>query len=382
MPTEVQQPAGQMTVAAQAIAKPRSVSLDVFRGMTIAAMILVNNSGDWSHVYWPLEHAEWNGWTPTDLIFPFFLFIVGVSLVLSFDSRQVRGSTRGSLMLHSVKRSAIIFALGIFLYAYPAFDPHTMRIPGVLQRIAVVYLISSAIVLYWGRKARWVIAAVLLLGYWALMELYPVPGYGPGVLTMDGSLEGYVDRALMYNHLWVAHRFDPEGLVSTIPAIATCLFGVFTGEWIRGRSGSQLLRGLLTGAVIGLGLGKLWNFWFPINKNLWTSSYVLFTGGFALAALAVCYWTVDVRGWQRWAQPFVWYGVNPLAIYFLASWLEQASYQHQIAGQRLKDIVYKSVYEHLTPNPYLNSMLYGLSYVLLFWIVAWVLYRKKIFVRV
>jgi predicted acyltransferase len=375
-------PTGVKQAGAQGIAMTRLESLDVFRGLTIVAMILVNDAGDLSHVYRPLEHAEWNGWTPTDLIFPFFLFIVGVSMILSFGSRQARGSTRGSLLLHTLKRSAIIFALGIFLYAYPAFDPHTMRIPGVLQRIAVVYLISSAIVLYCGRKARWVIAAALLLGYWALMKLYPVPGYGPGVLTMDGSLEGYVDRVLMYNHLWVEHRFDPEGLVSTIPAIATCLFGVFTGEWIRDRSGPPLLRGLLTGAVAGLGLGQVWNYWFPINKNLWTSSFVLFTAGFALAVLAFCYWAVDVRGWKRWTKPFIWYGVNPLATYFVASWLAQVTYKHGIAGKSLKDIIYKGVYEQLTPNLYFNSMLYGLSYVLLFWIVAWVLYRKKIFIRV
>ena len=382
MSTEVQQPAVQTTVPMQEITKPRLTSLDVFRGMTIAGMILVNDAGDWDHIYWPLEHAQWNGWTPTDLVFPFFLFIVGVSLVLSNDSRLARGATRGSLVLHALKRAAIIFGIGIFLYGYPKFDIHTMRIPGVLQRIAVVYLITSLIVLYCGRKLRWAITITLLLGYWALMKLYPVPGYGPGVLTMDGSLEGYVDRALMYNHLWVEHRFDPEGLVSTIPAITTCLFGVFTGEWIRGKSGERLIRGLLIGAVFGLGLGKVWNIWFPINKNLWTSSYVLFTAGFACAVLAFCYWTVDVRGWKKWAQPFLWYGVNPLGIYFLASFLAVASTKHHIGEETPKDIVYNGIYAHLTASPYFNSMLYGLSYVLLFLFVAWVMYRKKVFIRV
>ncbi len=372
----------QKATAPEKKAKPRLTSLDVLRGMTIAAMILVNNAGDWSHVYRPLEHATWNGWTPTDLIFPFFLFIVGVSLVLSFESRRAMGATRKRLMVHAVKRSAIIFALGIFLCAYPQFNLHTVRIPGVLQRIAVVYLIVSAIVLCCGRKTRWAITAVLLLGYWALMKLYPVPGHGPGVLTMDGSFAGYVDRTLMYNHLYIAHRFDPEGVISTITAIATCLLGVFAGEWIRLKSGMQLIRGLLIGAVIGLGLGKLWSIWLPINKNLWTGSYVLFTAGFALAVLAFCYWTVDVRGWRKWAEPFVWYGVNPLAIYFLASWLGVASIQYSIGGVRLKEIVYQHCYASLFASPYVNSMLYGFSYVLLFWIVAWAMYRKKIFIRV
>ncbi len=374
MSTEVRQ------VAANAA--PRLASLDAFRGLTIAAMILVNDAGDWRHVYWPLEHAEWNGWTPTDLVFPFFLFIVGVAMVLSFDARRARGATRATLLRHALQRVAIIFVLGLFLDGYPSFDPHTVRIPGVLQRIAVVYCISTVIVLYCGRKTRWAATAAILLGYWTLLKLVPVPGYGPGVLTMDGSLAGYVDRALLYNHLWVAHRFDPEGLVSTLPAIATCLFGVFTGEWMRGRAGAPLLRGLLVGAAAGLALGKLWNLWFPINKNLWTSSYVLFTAGFALALLAFCYWTVEVRGWKRWAQPFVWYGLNPLAIYVLASLLGTASVTHRVGGRTLKDIVYSGLYAGLTPHPYFNSMLYGLSYVLLFLLVAWVLYRKKVFLRV
>jgi predicted acyltransferase len=199
---------------------------------------------------------------------------------------------------------------------------------------------------------------------------------------MDCSLAGYVDQALMYNHLWVAHRFDPEGLVSTIPAVATCLLGVFAGEWIRGKTGQRLIHGLLIVGVVGLGLGKLWNIWFPINKNLWTSSYVLFTAGFACVLLALCYWLVDVRGWKTWAQPFLWYGVNPLGIYFLASWLATAIDNHQIGGRTLKEIVCNGLYAHITRDAYLNSALFALSYVVLFLLVAWWMYRKKIFIRV
>jgi predicted acyltransferase len=382
MSTEVEQPAVQAAAAPREITKPRLESLDVFRGITIAGMILVNDAGDWGHIYWPLEHAEWNGWTPTDLVFPFFLFIVGVSMVLSFDSRRAKGATRGKLLLHALKRAAIIFFLGLFLYSYPTFNPHTMRIPGVLQRIAVVYFLSSVIVLYCGKTLRWVITVALLLGYWAMMKLIPVPGCGAGVLTMDCSLAGYLDRALMYNHLWVEHRFDPEGVVSTIPAIATCLFGVFTGEWMRGKSGERLIRGLLIAAIFGLGLGKVWNMWFPINKNLWTSSYVLFTAGFACAVLAFCYWTIDVRGWKMWSKPFLWYGVNPLGIYFLASLTAEITVKHEIGDRTIKEIIYDGFYAHLTASPYFNSMLYGLTYVLVFLVVAWVMYRKKIFVRV
>jgi predicted acyltransferase len=365
-----------------ATAAGRLMSLDVFRGMTIAAMILVNNAGDWGHVYWPLEHAEWNGWTPTDLIFPFFLFIVGVSMVMSFDARRARGASRGQLLLHSLKRSATILALGLFLNGYPNFNLHTIRIPGVLGRIAIVYFISSLIVLFLGRMARWVIAASLLIGYFLLMKFVPVPGYGPGVLTMDGNLAAYVDRSLMYSHLYIAHRFDPEGVLSTLPAIVTCLIGVFAGDWLRHKEPRQLVRGLLMGAATGLVLGNLWNVWFPINKNLWTSSYVLFTGGFAMAVLAACYWLVDVWGWKRWAQPFLWYGMNPLAIYFLASWLGKASVMHSANGVRWKTIVYNKVFESLFANPYWNSLAFAMSYALLFWMVAWAMYRKRIFIRV
>jgi predicted acyltransferase len=372
----------QSQIRQAATASTRLVSLDVFRGMTIAGMILVNDAGDWNHIYWPLEHAEWNGWTPTDLIFPFFLFIVGVSMVLSFDARRAKGASRGELLLHSLKRSAIIFGLGLFLNGYPHYALGTIRIPGVLQRIAVVYLIVSVIVLFTGRVARWVIAGALLVGYFALMKLVPVPGYGAGVLTPDGNLAAYLDRALMYNHLYVAHRHDPEGVLSTLPAIVTCLLGVFAGSWMKGKQPREMVHGLLVGAAVCLTLGKAWAFWFAINKNLWTSSYVLFTAGFAMAVLALCCWLIDVRGWKRWAQPFVWFGVNPLAIYFLASLLARMSVSHKIGNATGKGLVYDHVFLHLTGNPYLNSVMYAICFVLVFWVVAWGLYRRKIFIKV
>jgi predicted acyltransferase len=349
----------------------RLTSLDVFRGLTIAGMILVNNSGDGVHTYWPLEHAKWNGWTPTDLVFPFFLFIVGVSMVFSFGARAARGHTRKALLLHVVKRSAIIFALGLFLYAYPTFNWHTARIPGVLQRIAVVYLIASALVLYTGRATRAIVTAALLIGYCA------------GVLTMDGNLVGYVDRSLIYNHLWIAHRFDPEGILSTIPAIGTCLLGVFTGEWMRSaRSVSHKLAGLFGAAAAGLIAGEIWSLWFPINKMIWTSSYVLFTAGFALFVFGVCYWMVDVRGWKRWSIPFMMFGVNPLGIYFLASFAETALYKHHLHGESIKEILYGRFFEPLSSDPYLTSLAWSISFVLVFFLVAWALYRKQVFIRV
>lgn len=381
--TILQSPKSVIAKVPPATASTRLTSLDVFRGMTIAGMILVNNSGDGAHTYWPLEHARWNGWTPTDLVFPFFLFIVGVSMVFSFASRMARGQSRERLLMHVLKRSAIIFALGIFLYAYPKFDWHTARIPGVLQRIAVVYLFASALFLYTGRVTRAVVTAALLIGYWLLLTRVPVPGIGAGVLTMDGNLVGYVDRRLIYNHLWIAHRFDPEGILSTIPSIATCLLGVFAGEWMRSaRSAVQKLTGIFGISAIGLIAGEIWNQWFPINKMIWTSSYVLFTAGFALFVFGLCHWVVDIRGWKRWSLPFLIFGVNPLGIYFLASWAESAIHVHHIHGTSIKNIVFSHVFANTISDPYLASLAYSLFFVLVFFVVAWVMYRKQIFIRV
>ena len=399
--------------SARAGAMPaRLVSLDVFRGMTIAGMILVNNAGNWNAVYWPLDHAKWHGWTPTDLIFPFFLFIVGVSMVLSFEARRRRGATSGELLRHVVQRSAIIFAIGLALAFWGrSFNLHTVRIYGVLQRIAVVYLVASAIVLYCGRRARAGIAAGLLLGYWLLMTR--VPGFD---LTMDGNLAGFVDRKLLYEHLWIAHRFDPEGLLSTIPAVVTTLIGVFTGEWLSqenrviGRSGDRMIgeenphpiapnpgairvgqpgsasvqkvQGMVVAGAVLMVVGEVWGRWFPINKNMWTSSYVLFTGGFALAALALCYWMVEIRGWRRWGAPFVWYGSNAITVYAASDALAEFSVKHYVRpGVTYKAWVYGTVFAPLAGAEN-ASVMYASAYVITFMVLAWVMYRNKVFIKI
>jgi predicted acyltransferase len=277
------------------VSSTRLTSLDLFRGVTIAAMILVNDPGN-DHAYWPLEHAEWNGWTPTDLIFPFFLFIVGVSLVFSSESRLRRGDSRNVLLLHAFRRAVIIFAIGLAMnYSLVLLAPSVfsgLRIPGVLQRIGICYLAASILFLYTSPRTRIVVVAALLVGYWVLMRFVPVPGYGvPGrdipFLHPDANLAAYLDRKFLTT-LWDKTR-DPEGLLSTLPAIATALLGVFTGEWLRSKNSSQtkLIRMLLFG-VVGLVAGRTWGIWFPLNKKLWTSSYVLFTAGFALVCLALC----------------------------------------------------------------------------------------------
>ena len=286
------------------IPSTRLTSLDLFRGVTIAAMILVNDAGN-DHSYWPLEHADWNGWTPTDLIFPFFLFIVGVSLVFSFESRLQRGDSKSVLLLHTVRRATIIVAIGLAMnYSLVLLAPSIftqVRIPGVLQRIGICYLAASILFLYTRRRTRAFVVAALLIGYWVLMRFVPVPGFGiPGrdipFLHPDANLAAYLDRKV-FTHLWETTR-DPEGLLSTLPAIATPLLGVFTGEWLRSkRSLKTKALGMLLFGVVGVILGRTWAVWFPINKKLWTSSYVLFTAGLALICLALCYWFMDIKRW-------------------------------------------------------------------------------------
>jgi predicted acyltransferase len=365
--------------ASPAATPGRLASLDVFRGMTIAAMILVNNAGNWNAVYWPLDHAKWHGWTPTDLIFPFFLFIVGLSMVLSFESRRRRGASSGELLRHTVKRSVIIFAIGFGLALWAkSFNLHTVRIYGVLARIAVVYLAASVIVLYCGKWARAGIAAALLLGYWLLMTR--TPGFD---LTMDGNLAGFIDRKLLYEHLWIAHRFDPEGLLSTLPAIVSTLLGVFTGEWLRSEnSQARVIQGMVVAGAVLMVAGQLWGWWFPINKNLWTSSYVLFTGGFALALLALCYWMIEVRGWRSWSAPFVWYGSNAITVFAASTALGIFSVKYHLRlGVTYKAWVYGNLFAPFAA-PEVASVLYASAYVLTFLMLAWIMYRNKIFIKI
>jgi len=396
-------PVSNLLAATGAARAERMVSLDVFRGITIAAMILVNDPGSWSHVYAPLEHAEWNGWTPTDLIFPFFLFIAGVSMTLSFASRAARGVTRGSLAIHVARRSVLIFAIGLFLNGLPFFDLHTIRIMGVLQRIALCYLAAGLLYLATCRRSidadgkvrmRVNIAAIagvaliLLVGYWALMTFVPVPGYGAGQLGKDENLAAYIDRGLMGGHLWSESKtWDPEGLLSTLPAIATALIGILAGEWLRSqcRGARKILGLVIAGAVLTLA-GQLLHPYFPINKNLWTSTFVLFTGGFAMLLLALCYWLVDLRGWRKWAAPFLVFGMNAILAYALAAIVSETSIDFEFAGpggrgQTLHGWLYNNFFAPYT-NPKNASLGFAVFFVLLILAPLWPLYRRKIFVRI
>ncbi len=373
----------------------RLQSLDFFRGLTIAGMIIVNNNGDGSAAYWPLQHAQWNGWTPTDLVFPFFLFIVGVSMVYSFRARLARGETRSAILLHALRRAVILFAIGVLVInSFPnRYDPAHIRIYGVLQRIALCYLIAAIFVLWSGTRTQIAAIAACLIGYWILMRHVPVPGYGlPGrdipLLDPDRNLVAWLDRKLLMGHLYEGTR-DPEGLLSTIPAVGTTLLGVLTGQWLRlNRPARSKALWMLIFGVVGLAAGKFFNVWFPINKKLWTSSYVLFVGGFALVLLALCYWLLDVRKLRgAWTLPMLVFGMNAIAAYTLSEVLASifGSWHVNTAGGEtsLQSLIYHHLFTSPAAPPSGNaSLAYSLAFVIVCWIPMWILYRRRIFLKI
>jgi predicted acyltransferase len=377
----------------------RLESLDVFRGLTIAGMILVNNPGSAS--YWPLDHADelitphpsvwypgkwWvdaNGWTPTDLIFPFFLFIVGASMVLSFAARRVRGDSRLRLMKHAARRSALILLIGYAIRILPYVDFSHMRYPGVLQRIAVVYLCASVITLWTSTRVRIIWIAGLLAGYSAVMRFVPVPGCDHAAwMTQHCSLAGWIDRKLMLGHLY-RRDFDPEGLLSTLPAIATTLLGTLAGEFLRSAASLRhKLRGLSLAGLAGVAAGYAWHPWFPISKPLWTSSYVLFTAGAACLLLALCWWLLEMRGWHAWSRPFLWLGSNAILAYALSTFVGKLGSIIKVSDRiTVQTWVYEHWFARLAQDKN-ASLAFALCYVALWTLVAWGFYSKKIFVKV
>ncbi len=338
-------------------------------------MILVNNPGNWKAVYWPLRHAEWHGWTPTDLVFPFFVFIVGVSIVFSCSGRCERGEPRGRSLRHALWRSAVLIALGMVLNGLFYLPWAEVRIPGVLQRIGIVYFLAMLITTMTKRRVRIAVTAGILLGYWALLALVPAPGHVAGDFSAAGNLASYVDRALLRGHMWRA-TFDPEGVLSTLPAIATALLGTMAGEWIRsGHARVQIAAGLVTAGAAGVVAGEIWGTAFPINKNLWTSSYVVFTAGAAAMVLGICYWLVDVCGWRGVGRPFAILGMNPLAIYVAS---EMVGMVLQATGAH--DAAFLAGFAPLAA-PAVASLLWAAAYVTAWWLVAWTMYRNTIFIK-
>ena len=387
-PTTMTNPAAQTSFK-------RLVSLDVVRGITIAFMIMVNNnggSGSWRF----MNHAEWIGLTPTDLVFPTFVFVVGVSTVFAFESRLTRGATRGQLAWHTVQRAVILILLGIVVNSFPFFHLDHMRFYGVLQRIGVCYLIVGLLYL-WDRGAtsKIVVLIACLLGYWVLVRWVPVPGAGmPGrdipFLDKDMNIVAWLDRHLMPGHLyeeWATHNTrDPEGLLSDIPAIGTALLGLITGLWLRSqRSVKAKALGLVAGCVGCLALGYFWSIWFPLNKKMWTSSYVLVAAGYSLALLALAYWAIELRGWRKgWTWPWLVFGSNAIVAYMFSELFPSLWGIKVTSGDRavpLNQFIFSHVFAHI-PDPGWAAFGWSVSFTALCFIPVWILYRKKIFVKV
>ena len=348
-------------------------------------MILVNNPGNWDFVYAPLKHAKWHGWTPTDLIFPFFLFIVGVSITLSFTKRISEDARSSAIYIKILRRTVLLFAVGYFLRVFPSFNFESMRIPGVLQRIALCYFFASLLVLKVKPKGRVVFTLFLLAGYWAVVKLIPVPGYGAGVLEFEGNLCGFIDTKLLAGHLYRT-TFDPEGILSTFPAVATALLGTLTGDWLLSkRSQQSKMVGLFTAGIIFTILGLLLHPLFPINKQLWTSTYVIFTAGAAWILLGLCYGINDVMGQKKWAYPFLVFGTNAITVYAGSTLMVKliALIHVSVQGEALflKSFIYNKL---LVPwvGPLNGSLLYPMILLLIWLAILYPLYKKKIFIKI
>jgi predicted acyltransferase len=388
------QPAKDLTLNPTDGFPGRLLCLDVYRGLMVASMIIVDNPGSDEKAYWPIMHAKWNGWTPADFIFPSFLFLVGISLVYSFDARRLRGETNQQILWHVFKRSLILIAVGLLVNASPIYglDVHSWRFEGVTQRIGLCYFLAAILELWSGRRGQLLALVGCLLGYWALLRFVPVPGAGsPGrdIAFMDPvqNLPAWLDRKLFMGHLYDGTR-DPEGLIHTIPAIGTTLIGVLTGHWLKSkRSTSQLIGGMVFLGILGMLGGELWNRWFPINKNLWTSSFVLFSGGFCLLFLALLYWLTESKRWRgKWTMLILVFGMNAIAGFVADSLIYGPGYTFTVtAANGAKLNWHEAAQAHLEAaglSVANASLVYSLGAVLICWIMLWFLWRKKIFLKV
>ena len=372
----------------------RLTCLDIFRGLAVAGMIVVDNPGSDGGAYAPIKHAEWNGWTAADFIFPSFLFLVGISMVFSFSKRLQRGDSRKQIMLHVVWRSLSLIAIGLFVNASPivGLDLHTWRFEGVTQRIALCYLAAAVLELWSGRRGQIIALAACMIGSWAILRFVSIPGYGvPGrdipFMDTDRNLPAWFDRKLFMGHLYNGNR-DPEGIIHTIPAIATTLIGLLTGHWLRSiRAPAIKAAGMLLAGVVGLSLGLFWDRWFPINKNLWTSSFVLFSGGFALTFLAFLYWLVEIKQWRGvWTMPILVFGMNAITGFVADSLVYGPGYTFTAKGPSgMRMSWHEAAQAHLEsfglsgPNA---SLVYSLSAVLFCWTLLWLLWRKRVFIKI
>lgn len=379
----------------------RMLSLDALRGLTIAFMIMVNNNGG-PGAWGEMKHASWNGFTATDLVFPTFLFVVGVSIVFAFEARLARGAAPAQLTHHTVVRALILFAFGVIVNNFPRFHLVHMRFYGVLQRIAICYLVVGLFYL-WDRRISTKIAVLAgcLIGYWILVRWVPVPGAGvPGrdipFLDRNLNIVAWLDRHLMPFHLYedspLHNARDPEGLLSTIPAIGTTLIGLLTGIWLRAqRSLRSKTAGLVAACVGCLVAGYTWSIWFPLNKKMWTSSYVLVAAGWSLAIFALFFYVMEQKNWCRkgWSRTFVWpwliFGSNAIAAYMFSELLPGVllNIHFQWDGLRMNPIGWShlAVFSHI-PNPAWSAFAYSATYTFICLLPIWALYRNRIFLKV
>jgi len=377
----------------------RLVSLDVYRGLTIAGMILVTDPGTYSAIYWPLRHAEWNEWTPTDMIFPSFLFISGVAMTFSFASRTARGETSGKIATHLVWRAVLLIVIGLVLNGFPLFHLHTLRIPGILQRIALCYLGGGLLYLACNAKTLRTKVSILtgvifaiFAGYWAVLMLIPAPGFGAGRLDSLGNLPAYIDRAVFgVNHLWAygltpgyGVTYDPEGLLSTLPALTLLLTGILVGEWLREKSSPvrKALAILAVGIVLLLA-GRLLDPLLPMNKRIFTTTFALFSIGFSMIAFSVCYWIVDMRRWRWWTAPALIFGTNAIFAFALSTMITSLFDLIRVGSERLTLHAWGDSHLFLPwLSPIHASLAYALVIVGLNLTIVSILYQRRIFVRI
>jgi predicted acyltransferase len=358
----------------------RLISLDAFRGFTIAAMIMVNNPATWSHIYPPLRHAEWNGLTPTDLIFPFFIFIVGVSIALAYTKRVNAGIQKGPMYRKIVIRAIKIFAVGILLWLFPRFNFEHIRIAGVLQRIAIVFLVSAILFLNTRWKAQAIIAAILLIGYWLVMVLIPTPGYGKVMLEPGANIAAWIDSKFLPGYMW-QKTWDPEGILSTFPAIATGISGMLAGHLILSKmSQERKVIYLFTLSFFAFVMGFFWSYIFPLNKSIWTSSFVMVTSGLAGMTLAASIFVVDMLGRTRFTKPGIIFGSNAIAVYVLADVWRLPFYTWKFGGDSL-NVHWMNMFENLGWSMKFGSFSFAAMFIAFNFIPAWILYKKKIFVK-
>lgn len=364
----------------------RLVSLDLFRGFTMALMILVNNQGNWNAVFPPFRHAAWHGWLGADIVFPFFLFAVGASIHISFSALLGAGISRTDLIVKVARRTAILVALGLFLNLFPFFNFETLRIPGVLQRIGLCYCFASIIYLYAGERTRLFITMAMIAGYGVLLLWVTPEGFGQGSLEPCCNLPGFIDRALFPGHTYEhapVPGFDPEGLVSTVPAIASTMIGAFAAHMLRVSAADNAGRWLLPcSGLLLTAAGAALDLIIPINKNLWTPSYVLFMGGLAITVLCAAHYICDVRGFRLPAVPFLVLGRNALLAYLLSSLAGKAMISFHVPGQGAPMTVKNYAFTHaFAPwfTPSAASLVYAAAFLLFWWVIMYILYRKRIF---